>query len=190
MRLSEQIGTRLREQRNLAGLTQDQMAERLKVSKRTQVNYESGSSDAPASYLALAATELGLDVPYIVCGPAEVPIAVSESGPITSVGERLREERERLGLSQEDLASTGGVGRNTQGGYERGVRNPDTAYLVAVATLGVDVAFVLTGFRPVSGLLPEEAKVIDQYRRITDFDRQAISRFLKAMADDADARGK
>jgi Predicted transcriptional regulators len=66
--LSEEIGARLRQQRAQAGLTQDQIAEQLGVSKRTQGNYESGSSDAPASYLSMAASVLGFDVLYIVTG--------------------------------------------------------------------------------------------------------------------------
>ena len=68
MTLSEEIGARLRQQRAQAGLTQDQIAEQLGVSKRTQGNYESGSSDAPASYLSMAASVLGFDVLYIVSG--------------------------------------------------------------------------------------------------------------------------
>ncbi|MDQ0741821.1 helix-turn-helix domain-containing protein [Pseudomonas sp. W4I3] len=66
--LSEEIGARLRQQRAQAGLTQDQLAEHLGVSKRTQGNYESGASDPPASYLSIAASALGFDVLYIVSG--------------------------------------------------------------------------------------------------------------------------
>ena len=66
--LSEKIGARLRQQRAQAGLTQDQLAEHLGVSKRTQGNYESGASDAPASYLSMAASTLGFDVLFIVSG--------------------------------------------------------------------------------------------------------------------------
>jgi len=72
--LSEDIGARLRQLRSRAGLTQDQLAEKLGVSKRTQGNYESGASDAPASYLSLAARELGFDVAFIVSGiPTTLP---------------------------------------------------------------------------------------------------------------------
>lgn len=66
--LSEEIGVRLRELRAQAGLTQDQLAEKMGVSKRTQGNYESGASDPPASYLNMAASQLGFDVGYIVNG--------------------------------------------------------------------------------------------------------------------------
>lgn len=73
MTLSEDIGTRLREQRSKIGLTQDQLAEKLGVSKRTQGNYESGASDPTASYLSLAASLLGFDVMYILSGVRTTP---------------------------------------------------------------------------------------------------------------------
>ncbi|MNX59191.1 anaerobic benzoate catabolism transcriptional regulator [compost metagenome] len=74
MTLSEEIGARLRQLRAQAGLTQDQLADKLGVSKRTQGNYESGASDPPASYLSMAASQLGFDVGYIVNGvPATLP---------------------------------------------------------------------------------------------------------------------
>lgn len=98
-----------------------------------------------------------------------------------SPGDRLRNERVRLGLSQEDLALVGGVNRNTQGSYERGARNPDTAYLVAVAGLGIDIAFVLTGQKQISDLSGEEAQIIEQYRGIPDDDQKMIRRMLDAM---------
>lgn len=66
--LSEEIGARLRKMRNENGLTQDQLAEKLGVSKRTVGNYESGASDAPASHLSIVARDLGFDVPYILSG--------------------------------------------------------------------------------------------------------------------------
>ncbi|WP_440074013.1 helix-turn-helix domain-containing protein [Pseudomonas fragariae (ex Marin et al. 2024)] len=113
-------------------------------------------------------------------------ICASNSGNEKSSGERLREERERLALSQEDLAEAGGVNRNTQGSYERGARNPDIAYLAAVATLGVDTVYVLTGVKQVQGLTAEEAQIVEQYRRIPAGDQKALRRFLKAMADDVE----
>ncbi|QTT81056.1 helix-turn-helix transcriptional regulator [Pseudomonas chlororaphis] len=109
-----------------------------------------------------------------------------DSAPEGSVGDRLREERVRLNLNQEDLAQVGGVNRNTQGSYERGARNPDSAYLIAISDLGVDVMFVLTGTRAVSGSLSaDEAQIIVQYRHIPEQDQRALRRFLKAMFDDA-----
>lgn len=104
------------------------------------------------------------------------------SGEASSSGERLRDERVRLGLSQEDLALAGGVNRNTQGSYERGARNPDTAYLSAVASLGVDTVFVLTGQKRITDLSAVETQIIEQYRNIPEDDQKMIRRMLDAMA--------
>lgn len=68
MHLSEEIGSRLQEERKRSGMTQSQIAEALGIAKRTQANYEAGSSDATASYLSKVAVQFEFDVPYILTG--------------------------------------------------------------------------------------------------------------------------
>lgn len=60
---------------------------------------------------------------------------------------RLRDERERLGLSQTAFAEVGGVQKRAQINYEKDERHPDAGYLAAVAAVGVDVLYILTGQR-------------------------------------------
>jgi len=62
-------------------------------------------------------------------------------------GNRLKIERQRVGLTQVDFAEIGGVSRATQISYEQSKGSPDVAYWQAVANIGVDVGFVLTGVR-------------------------------------------
>lgn len=64
-----------------------------------------------------------------------------------NIGVRLREERERLGLSQTAFGELGGASKASQVRYENGGRSPDGEYLSAVAKHGVDVFYVLTGQR-------------------------------------------
>lgn len=64
-----------------------------------------------------------------------------------NIGERLKEERERIGLSQTALAQIGGVGKTTQIKYEKGASSPDSSYLSAVSDEGVDIFYVLKGQR-------------------------------------------
>jgi len=66
---------------------------------------------------------------------------------VAQICARLREERVRLGLYQQDLADAGGVSRKTQSAYESGATAPDVAYLSLVAARGVDVLYVFTGQR-------------------------------------------
>ena len=74
-------------------------------------------------------------------------IPVNKSMNISIIGERLRSERERLKLSQDALASFGGVKKLTQLGYEKGSSYPNADYLAKVAEVGVDVAYVVLGKR-------------------------------------------
>ena len=47
---------------------------------------------------------------------------------MSGIGDRLREERERLRLSQGNFGEIGGVKANAQGKYESGERFPDAEY--------------------------------------------------------------
>ncbi len=60
-------------------------------------------------------------------------------------GERLAQERARLGLTQADLAVHAGIARRTQINYEAGERAPDATYLHALDARGIDPLFLITG---------------------------------------------
>lgn len=62
-----------------------------------------------------------------------------------SIGNRLKEERERLGMTQDQFSNACGVRRRAQSTYENGERCPDSKYLEAASNIGVDVGYVLTG---------------------------------------------
>ncbi|MFK3970184.1 helix-turn-helix domain-containing protein [Pseudomonas sp. NPDC087358] len=104
------------------------------------------------------------------------------------VGDRLRDERERLGLNQTDFGTLLGVSRGTQKNYELGANSLDLRYVAALVTHGVDAGFVLTGRRspsPDKGLSETEQTLVEQFRTVPADDQKAILRFLKAMFDDA-----
>lgn len=62
-------------------------------------------------------------------------------------GARLRAERDRLGMTQEQLGEAGGVRRATQWLYEQGERTPSVEYLARISAAGVDFKYVLIGTR-------------------------------------------
>jgi len=66
-------------------------------------------------------------------------------------GQRLRQERDRLGLSQADFAERGGVRRTTQHIYESDTRVPDLNYLERVREAGADLAYLVLGERLPAG---------------------------------------
>lgn len=64
---------------------------------------------------------------------------------MSTIAERLKSERQRLGLSQERMGAIAGVTKQSQINYEKGVRQPDVEYLAAVGEGGADVLFIVTG---------------------------------------------
>ena len=122
---------------------------------------------------------------------------------------RLRDERKRLGLSQEALASVGGVKLNAQSNYETGKRAPDSDYLARVAAHGVDVGFLFTGERMPTARAPsandertavatesvmravtrEEAALLDNYEAADEQGRAAARSVLDALAQPKRANG-
>ena len=104
------------------------------------------------------------------------------------VSERLREERDRKGLTQLEFATLVGVSRGTQKNYELGaaVGAMDLKYLASLEANGIDATYVLTGQRTVAaGLTEEEFTVLEHYRAIEVDDQRSIRRFLRAMVADA-----
>lgn len=78
-------------------------------------------------------------------------------------GERLKEERKRLALSQDEFAERAGVKRLAQLQYEKEVREPRTSYLAALGEMGVSLSYVLFGKRtPESALGQERVKQIEK----------------------------
>ena len=63
------------------------------------------------------------------------------------IGQRLLEERGRLGLTQQALADAIGAPRVSFVKYEAGQSSPAAETLVALEGAGVDVRYVLTGLR-------------------------------------------
>lgn len=103
----------------------------------------------------------------------------------SGVGERLREERERLGLNQTDFGVSAGVSRGTQKAYELESSSPDIRYLSGLQALGVDVHYVLTGSRvdtDLANLSEVETVVLGHMRDMSDSDRATLAHLAFAMA--------
>lgn len=102
-----------------------------------------------------------------------------------TIGERLKEERSRLGFSQTDLAKVGGVGKSTQINYEKGSGSPDANYLAAVREQGVDVLYVISGMRTpekADSFTHEETELIKHVRLLPDEERAGMLRLVSALS--------
>jgi len=121
-----------------------------------------------------------------------VELSTGNGAHLLNFGERLKEERRRLGFNQEDFGALGGVTKTTQLNYEKGSRHPDAPYLAAIAENGVDVLYVLTGRRTPAlegSLTEEEASVLDHYRKLPAPDQAAVERLTTALAETAAVYG-
>jgi len=86
---------------------------------------------------------------------AQMTCIVSNSSP-NGFGGRLKEERQRLKLTQADFAKLAGVSRASQAHYEQEQRVPDLLYLSALSDK-VDVAYIISG----ESIAKHSAKAID-----------------------------
>lgn len=98
-----------------------------------------------------------------------------------SIGQRLKDERKRLGYNQTDFAVHGGVQKNAQSNYESDARQPDVAYLAAIAKLGADIGYIVTGIQTTAALTAEEQAVLKGYRALDDRGRAGVLRMLGGM---------
>ena len=83
------------------------------------------------------------------------------------IGSRVREERERLGFSQQAFADLGGTSMRAEQDWERGASAPKADFLTVAARHGVDVLYVLTGTRSIpveSTLSAEESALLTRFR--------------------------
>ncbi|WP_130357176.1 helix-turn-helix domain-containing protein [Pigmentiphaga kullae] len=92
-----------------------------------------------------------------------------EDADICAIGARLKAERERLGLTQPAFADAAGAKKRTLIDWEKGVSSPTAVQLSALATLGVDVLYVLTGDwattqAPAPSLSEDEIALLALYR--------------------------
>lgn len=105
---------------------------------------------------------------------------------MSGIGSRLRQERERLGLSQKKFGEVGGVEANAQGRYESGDRVPKADYLSRVAAKGVDVLYIVTGRRTptrADNLSQSEEKILVSYRALYKEDQDAIRHLTHTLAE-------
>ena len=102
-----------------------------------------------------------------------------------TVGERLRSERVRLGVSQAVMADWAGVKKLTQLQYENDKTSPTAAYLLAVGLRGVDVAYVLGLPSKEETLTPRARALLRNYQEADKDGQSAIERMalLEAQRD-------
>lgn len=81
-----------------------------------------------------------------------------------TIGERLREERERLGFSQPAFAGLAETTKKSQIDYEKDSTQPKAGYLAAISKAGADVQYIVTGVRSSTTLSADEEELLARFR--------------------------
>lgn len=89
---------------------------------------------------------------------------------------RLRAERARLKLNQDEFAGLGGVKRISQYLYERGDRVPDFRYFENLAKHGIDIVYLVSGKHSIGVEIGDRLEfsaqlLSDIYKTVDDFAR-------------------
>ena len=110
-------------------------------------------------------------------------------GEIVSLGARIREERQRLGMNQTVFAALAGASRRAMVSWEKNESAPLTTALMAWAEAGADALYMLTGHRTADRPDNPVTQIADQLagirRDVLDASR---SRFPSESEEQTDAR--
>lgn len=93
---------------------------------------------------------------------------LSEAPPPASgsVAERIRKERERIGMTFDELSSVCKKSRTTQQYYEAGITEPNADYLYLASLHGADIGSIVTG-KAAAGkdeISRQEKELVEGYR--------------------------
>ena len=81
-----------------------------------------------------------------------------------TIGERLFEERNKLGMNQPDFAALGGKTKKTLIEWEKGEAYPNAAFLAAISAHGADIQYIVTGQRSAHALSQDEQELLGYWR--------------------------
>lgn len=106
----------------------------------------------------------------------------------TELGQRLRDARERAGLTQQQVANEIGVSLRTVGNWERGETVPQNRLAKLEDLLSVQLRPNAPALRPVYGTRPQR-EVLELPPGLTPRQRDAVRELVQSMADPAGEPG-
>jgi transcriptional regulator with XRE-family HTH domain len=111
-----------------------------------------------------------------------------------TIENRLKEERERLGFTQPDFAGLAGTTKKTVIDYEKGKTSPKASFLEAIARVGADVSYIITGIKSVIAekqagyaFTPDKADLLDYFEHCSEEDKRTIRRMAELCAKESEA---
>ena len=94
-------------------------------------------------------------------------------------GQRLKEERKRVGITQPQLAEFVGAAKRTVIDWEKDKSSPTAVQLMAMIDKGLDTNYLLTGQRNQSEkMATDEAFLLDSFRKLSEQKKKMALQFL------------
>lgn len=108
-----------------------------------------------------------------------------------NIFEKIKEERVRLGFTQDQFAAAIGATRGSVINWETGKAQPPASILAKMALQGLDARYVITGRRSVAvaemELLPnDERGLLDSYRRCSSAAKKSLLQTAALLATGGD----
>lgn len=142
---------RLKLLREKTGLGQQEFAERVGVSRSTQIRYENGYSDPPLDYIQRLASEYGVDSRWLMTGVEESEVERLAYARHQVLGRIIAE----LGLSYEQF------GLLVDWAFERDPK-------------WVEMARAMVSSCKLAALSPAEIAIVEAYRAANDSGKKAL----------------
>jgi transcriptional regulator with XRE-family HTH domain len=98
------------------------------------------------------------------------PVKHPYRADICVIGQRLKEERERLQMTLPAFAEAAGAQKRTAIDWQNGASSPTAAQLASLAAIGVDIRYVITGER----ITPSERELQRRLNAVADATRRAM----------------
>ncbi|NHR07385.1 helix-turn-helix domain-containing protein [Chromobacterium haemolyticum] len=103
---------------------------------------------------------------------------------LSTIAARLRDERKRLGMTQETFAEVSGAKRRTLVDWEKGVSSPTATQLSALGSINVDLLYVLTGHHLGQGVCESEQEVtlVRMFRNLSASQKEVVLLLITELA--------
>lgn len=135
------LAQRLKYARELANLSQQEVAKRANISQPTYFKIENGSTLKPRNILEIAHA-LNVNVDWLATGEGEM---MHTTHHLTTLAQRLKYARESMKLTQNDVAEAVGITQPTYQALESG-KVTRTSHLLEIAeVLEIDAHWLATG---------------------------------------------
>ena len=174
------LGEKIAEQRKKLGLSQEELAEELNISRSTLAGYEAENKKPSYKVLGRMAEYFGVTTDYLL---------ELEGEGNTMLGNRITELRKACDMSQKELGEKLGVSASAIGMYEQGRREPSNAMMIAMEKLfGVTVDYLLgvtdtleTGIRncgnTIKELRTEAGMTQEELGKLLNVQNAAVSKY-------------